>query len=95
MYISDMVASTRGDLMTAVIKRTHKHFQLDSAKIKRRPTSVVAKTETEAIERALDFAIAVHEKNPLILFIDIACWAFPFLGCVRPAAGSSPQEQCP
>jgi hypothetical protein len=95
MYISDMVASTRGDSMTAVIKRTLKHVQLDSAKIKRVQKALHAKTETEAIERALDFAIAVREKNRLVLFIDIARWAFPFLGCVRPAAESSPQEQCP
>jgi len=26
-----------------------------------------AQTETESIERALDFAIAEHEKNPLAL----------------------------
>ena len=32
-----------------------------------RPKSVACKTETEAIERALDFAIAEHEKNRLVL----------------------------
>ena len=53
--------------MTTATKRTHKHFQLDSAKIKRAQKALRAKTETEAIERALDFAIAEHEKNRLVL----------------------------
>jgi len=43
--------------------RVHKHFQLDSVKIKRAQKALDAKTETEAIERALDLAIAEHEKN--------------------------------
>jgi hypothetical protein len=53
--------------MTNTAKRTHKHFQLDSAKIKRAQRALHAKTETDAIERALDFAIAEHEKNRLVL----------------------------
>ena len=53
--------------MTTATKRTHKHFQLDSAKIKRAQRALHAKTETEAIERALDFASAEHEKNRLVL----------------------------
>lgn len=51
--------------MTRAAKRTHKHFQLDAAKIKRAKKALHARTETEAIERALDFAIAEHEKNRL------------------------------
>jgi hypothetical protein len=51
--------------MTTAAKRAHKHFQLDSAKIKRAQRALHAKTETEAIERALDFAIAEHEKSRL------------------------------
>jgi hypothetical protein len=48
--------------------RTHKHFQLDGSKIKRAQKVFGAKTETEAIERALDFAILdfaidEHRKN--------------------------------
>ena len=43
--------------------RVHKHFQLDSIKIKRAQKALDAKTETEAIERALDLAIAEHENN--------------------------------
>jgi hypothetical protein len=46
-------------------KRAHKHFQLDAVKIKRAQRVLRAKTETEAIERALDFAIAEHQKNRL------------------------------
>lgn len=48
-------------------KRIHKHFQLDPTKIKRAQRALRAETETEAIERALDFAIAEHEKNRLVL----------------------------
>jgi len=53
--------------MTTATKRTHKHFQLDSAKIKRAQRVLHAKTETETIDLALDFAIAEHEKNRLVL----------------------------
>jgi hypothetical protein len=53
--------------MAPSTKRTHKHFQLDSAKIKRAQRALRAKTETEAIERALDLAIEEHEKNRLAL----------------------------
>lgn len=53
--------------MATAPKRMHKHFQLDPAKIKRAQKALRARTETEAIERALDFAIAEHEKNRLAL----------------------------
>jgi hypothetical protein len=43
--------------------RSHKHFQLDSVKIKRAQRILRAKTETETIERALDLAIAEHQRN--------------------------------
>ena len=46
-------------------KRSHKHFQLDAVKIKRAQRVLRAKTETETIERALDLAIAEHERNRL------------------------------
>jgi hypothetical protein len=52
--------------MTIAARRTHKHFRLDSAKIKRAQEALHAKTETEAKERALDFAVAEHEKNRLL-----------------------------
>ncbi len=47
--------------------RFHKHFQLDVTKIKRAQKVLRAKTETETIERALDLAIAEHERNRLAL----------------------------
>jgi hypothetical protein len=55
----------REEGMPTAAKRLHKHFQLDPAKVKRAQKALRAKTETEAIERALDFAIAEHEKNRL------------------------------
>lgn len=51
--------------MSSARSRTHKHFQLDAAKIKRAQKVFKARTETEAIERALDFAISEDEKNRL------------------------------
>ncbi len=53
--------------MPTANKRVHKHFQLDSAKIKRAQKALRAKTETETIERALDFTITEHERNRLLL----------------------------
>lgn len=44
-------------------KRAHKHFQLDPMKIKRAQKVLRTKTETETIERALDFTITEHRKN--------------------------------
>ncbi len=40
---------------------------MDSAKVKRAQRALRAKTETEAIERALDLAIAEHERNRLAI----------------------------
>ena len=53
--------------MATARNRTHKHFQLDSVKIKRAQKALRAKTETETIERALDLAISEHESNQLAL----------------------------
>jgi hypothetical protein len=53
--------------MATARKRAHKHFQLDTAKIKRAQKALRAKTETETIERALDLAIAEHQRNRLVL----------------------------
>jgi len=51
--------------MATTRNRVHKHFQLDALKIRRAQKIFKAKTETEAIERALDFAIDEQEKNRL------------------------------
>jgi hypothetical protein len=51
--------------MATTNRRVHKHFQLDSGKIKRAQKALRTKTETETIERALDFTISEHERNRL------------------------------
>ena len=43
--------------------RSHKHFRLDTTKIKRAQKVLQVSTETEAIERALDLVISEHERN--------------------------------
>jgi len=53
--------------MASANRRTHKHFQLDAAKIKPAQKALGAKTETETIELALDFVISQHGKNRLLL----------------------------
>jgi hypothetical protein len=45
--------------------RSHKHFQLDAAKIKRAQRVLRAGTETETIDRALDLVISEYERNRL------------------------------
>ena len=49
--------------MTA--ERAHKHFRLDSSKIRRAQRALGASTETEAIERALDLVLSEHQANRL------------------------------
>jgi len=49
--------------MPAARGRSHKHYQLDSMKIKRAQKALRAKTETETIEKALDLAIAEERTN--------------------------------
>jgi hypothetical protein len=63
MYISSVVRTVRGNQMATGRNRVHKHFQLDSVKIRRAKKVLQAKTETEAIELALDLVISEHEKN--------------------------------
>ena len=73
MFINDMFMYIRcytlkGDhFVSTSSKRSHKHFQLDSIKIKRAQKLLHADTETETIERALDLVIAEHEKSRLTL----------------------------
>lgn len=58
--------SCGGYWMAIARKRlAHKHFRLDAAKIKRAQKVLRADTETEAIDRALDLAIAEHERDRL------------------------------
>ena len=51
--------------MASTTRRVHKHFQLDSIKIKRAQKALRTKNETETIERALDLVISEHEANRL------------------------------
>jgi len=53
--------------VAAAKNKAHKHFQLDAVKIKRAQRVLRAKTETETIERALDLAIAEHQRNRLVI----------------------------
>jgi hypothetical protein len=53
--------------MATASRRVHKHFQLNPVRIKRAQKLLRAKTETETIERALDFTITEHERNRLLL----------------------------
>jgi hypothetical protein len=46
-------------------KRAHKHFRLDTAKIRRARKVLRAETETETIERAWDLVISGHRRNRL------------------------------
>lgn len=50
-------------MATARNRTAHKHFILDTVKIKRAQKLLNARTETEAIERALDIAITEYERN--------------------------------
>lgn len=44
----------------------HKHFRLDKNKIKRAQVAFEASTETEAVDRALDFALEELERNRIV-----------------------------
>jgi hypothetical protein len=43
--------------------RVHKHFRLNAVKIRRAQKVLRAKTETEAVERALDLVISEHQRH--------------------------------
>jgi hypothetical protein len=47
--------------------RVNKHYRLDPMKIKRAQQVLRATTETEAIERALDFVISEHKYKRLAI----------------------------
>lgn len=52
-------------MATAKSHIIHKHFRLDSIKLKRAQKVLDATTETETVERALDLAISEHERSKL------------------------------
>lgn len=53
--------------MPVARKLSHKHFRLNPLKIKRAQRLLRAKTETETIDRALDFVIAETARDRLTL----------------------------
>lgn len=53
-------------MATAKGRIIHKHFRLDAVKLKRAQKVLETTTETETVERALDLAIAEHERNKLV-----------------------------
>jgi hypothetical protein len=54
-------------------KRARKQFILPAAKIKKAKEILSAKTETEAVERALDLVIADEEIRRMLLAVKGAC----------------------
>ena len=57
---------SEGNVMATAKSRTiHKHFRLDSIKLKHAQKVLETRTETETVERALDLAISEHERNRL------------------------------
>jgi hypothetical protein len=65
VYIHGKLDPGAHPMATAKNPILHKHFRLDSAKLKRAQKMLDAKTETEAVERALELAIAEHQRNRL------------------------------
>ena len=63
--VIEMLALVEGDKMPTARTRSHKHFRLNGAKIKRAQKVLHAGTEAEAIERAFDLVISEHERNRL------------------------------
>jgi hypothetical protein len=53
-------------MATAKSHTIHKHFRLDSIKLKRAQKVLEARTETETVERALDLAISEYQRNKLV-----------------------------
>ncbi len=43
----------------------HKHFRLDTVKLKKAQKVLQAPTETEAIERALELVLSEHQRDRL------------------------------
>jgi hypothetical protein len=62
VYIAAILGQENTGMATGRV-RSHKHFRLDAAKIKRAQKVLRASTETEAIERALDLVISEHQRN--------------------------------
>jgi hypothetical protein len=57
--------SVEAPMSATKIQIRHKHFRLDSNKIARARRVLRAHSETETVERALDFVLAEHKRNQL------------------------------
>lgn len=71
-----------------------KHFRLDTKKLKRAQKVLNAKTETEAIELALDKVLSEHEKNRILEkslreFLDSGIEIRDVLGSLEPGSLSN------
>jgi hypothetical protein len=56
----------QGEMMAAAKAAiAHKHFRLDTVKLKRAQKVLQAPTETEAIERALELVLSEHQRDRL------------------------------
>ena len=53
-------------MTTATGALVRKHFRLDAAKLKRTKELFGVSTETEAVDRALDFVIEEYERNRVV-----------------------------
>lgn len=65
VHIHAKLVSGDKAMASAKSRIIHKHFRLDSVKLKRAQKVLQATTETETVERALDLAISEHERNRL------------------------------
>jgi hypothetical protein len=62
----DVTMMLDGELMAAIKAAiAHKHFRLDTVKLKRAQKVLQAPTETEAIERALELVLSEHQRDRL------------------------------
>jgi hypothetical protein len=50
-------------MKTSTNKRKHKHFLLNQAKLERAQKVLGARTQTEAVDRALDHVINEYDRN--------------------------------
>ncbi len=65
MNISVMITQKGEPMAAAKTAIAHKHFRLDTVKLKKAQKVLQAPTETEAIERALELVLSEHQRDRL------------------------------
>lgn len=65
MHIGVMMKPEGEPMAAAKTAIAHKHFRLDTVKLKRAQKVLQAPTETEAIERALELVLSEHQRDRL------------------------------